>query len=321
MVDRVESRAGIRPLLERLVSLQRPATRGPRWRAGGPLVHDPADLDQGVDPWDLVQLARHPGRPTTLDYLNVVFGDFTELHGDRCSGDDPAIVGGPARLGDRTVMVIGHQKGHNTRELVARNFGMAHPEGYRKVIRLMNHAASLHLPVVTLIDTPGAYPGVDAEQRGQAAAVAECIMRSARLPVPVVPVITGEGGSGGALALGTGDRVLMLENAFYSVISPEGCAAILWRSRESAAQAARALRLTAPDLLELGVVDAVVPEPVGGAHADAVAAGANLRRGVLDTLDELADVPTEALVKSRYERFRSFGASTTPAAQLEVRGA
>jgi acetyl-CoA carboxylase carboxyl transferase alpha subunit/acetyl-CoA carboxylase carboxyl transferase beta subunit len=310
MADRVEHRAGLRPLLERLLRLHRPPSRISACRDGRAVIRSAAALAPVDDPWTVVRQARRLDRPTTLDYLQLVFDDFCELHGDRCFGDDPAIVGGPARLGDRTVMVIGHQKGHNTRELVARNFGMAHPEGYRKVIRLMNHAASLHLPVVTLIDTPGAYPGVDAEQRGQAAAVAECIMRSARLPVPVVPVITGEGGSGGALALGTGDRVLMLENAFYSVISPEGCAAILWRSRESAPAAARALRLSAGDLLRLGVVHAVVPEPAGGAHADPRATAENLRRAVLDMLDELADVPAETLVKARHARFRAYGTGT-----------
>jgi acetyl-CoA carboxylase carboxyl transferase subunit beta len=308
MADRVEHRAGLRPLLERLLRLHRPPDRAPAPRPGRPVIRSAAALAQAGDPWTVVRAARHLDRPTTLDYLDLVFDDFCELHGDRCFGDDPAIVGGPARLGGRTVMVIGHQKGHDTRELVARNFGMAHPEGYRKAARLMDHAAALRLPVVTLVDTPGAYPGVEAEERGQATAVAECIMRSARLPVPIVSVITGEGGSGGALALATADRVLMLENAFYSVISPEGCAAILWRSREAAPEAARALRLTPGDLLRLGVVHAVVPEPAGGAHTDARAAAENLRRAVLDALDELTDVPAETLVKARHERFRGFGA-------------
>jgi acetyl-CoA carboxylase carboxyl transferase subunit beta len=316
MADRVEHRAGLRPLLERLLRLHRPPDPAPAPRAGRPVIRSAAALAPVDDPWTVVRTARHLDRPTALDYLDLVFDDFCELHGDRCFGDDPAIVGGPARLGGRTVMVIGHQKGHDTRELVARNFGMAHPEGYRKAVRLMDHAASLRLPVVTLVDTPGAYPGVDAEQRGQATAVAECIMRSVRLPVPVVSVITGEGGSGGALALGTADRVLMLENAFYSVISPEGCAAILWRSREAAPEAARALRLTPGDLLRLGVVHAVVPEPAGGAHADVRMAAENLRRAVLDALDELTDVPAETLVKARHQRFRGFGARTPrPAAE------
>ena len=307
MADRVEDRAGLRPLLERLLRLHRPPDPAPAPPAGRPVIRSAAALAPVDDPWTVVRMARHLDRPTTLDYLDLVFDDFCELHGDRCFGDDPAIVGGPARLGGRPVMVIGHQKGHDTGELVARNFGMAHPEGYRKAVRLMDHAASLRLPVVTLVDTPGAYPGVEAEQRGQAMAIAECIMRSARLPVPVVCVITGEGGSGGALALGTADRVLMLENAFYSVISPEGCAAILWRSREAAPEAARALRLTPGDLLRLGVVHAVVPEPPGGAHADVRATADNLRRAVLDALDALTDVPAETLVKARYERFRGFG--------------
>jgi acetyl-CoA carboxylase carboxyl transferase beta subunit len=211
MADRVEHRTGLRPLLKRLLRLHRPPARVSAPRGGRPVIRSAAARTPVEDPWTVVQRARQLDRPTTLDYLDLVFDDFCELHGDRCFGEDPAIVGGPARLGDRTVMVIGHQKGHNTRELVARNFGMAHPEGYRKVVRLMNQAASLRLPVVTLIDTPGAYPGVDAEQRGQAAAVAECSMRSARLPVPVVPVITGEGGSAGHRRPGPdpGERVLV----------------------------------------------------------------------------------------------------------------
>src|SRR4051794_40008257 len=264
MVDRVEPRAGLRGVLERLLRMH--ASNSPRRepRRGAPLARTTAELSVAEDPWTAVRTARHLDRPSTLDYLALAFDDFCELHGDRCFGDDPAIVGGPARIGDRTVMVIGHQKGHSTKELVARHFGMAHPEGYRKAVRLMNYAAQLGLPVVTLVDTPGAYPGIEAEERGQATAIAECIMRATRLPVPVVAAITGEGGSGGALALAAGDRVLMLENAFYSVISPEGCAAILWRSRDAAPQAARALRMSARDLLDLGVVHGVVREPRAG---------------------------------------------------------
>ncbi|MBQ0901155.1 acetyl-CoA carboxylase carboxyltransferase subunit alpha [Micromonospora sp. U21] len=281
-----------------------------------PLVESPASPTAGDrpgpaarDPWDTVRTARHPGRPTTLDYLDSVFDGFVELHGDRLGGDCPAVVGGVARLEGRHVMVIGHQKGHTTAELVARNFGMASPAGHRKALRLMRLAARLDLPVVTLVDTPGADPGVSAEEQGQAAAIAENILTLTVLPTPVLAVITGEGGSGGALALAVADRVLMLEHAVYSVISPEGCAAILWPDRSAAPQAARALRLTAPDLRRLGVVDEIVPEPATAAHDDPAEIARRLRAALLANLLPLLDVPPAMLVRLRRQRFRRFGAA------------
>ncbi|MFG1649761.1 acetyl-CoA carboxylase carboxyltransferase subunit alpha [Micromonospora sp. NPDC049275] len=263
------------------------------------------------DAWETVRTARHPGRPTTLDYLDSVFDGFVELHGDRLSGDCPAIVGGVARLAGRHVMVIGHQKGHTTADLVARNFGMASPAGHRKALRLMRLAARLGLPVVTLVDTPGADPGISAEEQGQAAAIAENILTLTVLPTPVLAVITGEGGSGGALALAVADRVLMLQHAVYSVISPEGCAAILWPDRSAAPQAARALRLTAPDLCRLGVVDEIVPEPATAAHDDPAETARRLRAALLANLLPLLDVPPAMLVRLRRQRFRRFGATRT----------
>ncbi|NBE79770.1 acetyl-CoA carboxylase carboxyltransferase subunit alpha [Micromonospora rubida] len=270
------------------------------------------------DPWDTVRTARHPGRPTTLDYLGTAFDGFVELHGDRLGADCPAVVGGLARLGDRHVMVIGHQKGHNTAELVARNFGMASPAGHRKALRLMRLAARLGLPVVTLVDTPGADPGVRAEEQGQAAAIAENILTLSSLPVPVVAVVTGEGGSGGALALAVADRVLMLQHAVYSVISPEGCAAILWPDSSAAPLAARALRLTAPDLCALGIADDIVAEPEPAAHGDPEAAGELLRRAVLANLAPLLDVPPATLVRRRRQRFRRYGAARAGGAGATV---
>ncbi|MFF5201511.1 acetyl-CoA carboxylase carboxyl transferase subunit [Micromonospora parva] len=284
-------------------------------RPAGPPVATPTPADPPAvrDAWDTVRMARHPGRPTTLDYLDSVFDGFVELHGDRLGADCPAIVGGVARLAGRHVMVIGHQKGHTTAELVARNFGMASPAGHRKALRLMRLAARLGLPVVTLVDTPGADPGVSAEEQGQAAAIAENILTLTVLPTPVLAVITGEGGSGGALALAVADRVLMLENAVYSVISPEGCAAILWPDRSAAPQAARALRLTAPDLCRLGVVDEVVSEPPTAAHDDPAETAHRLRAALLANLLPLLDVPPAMLVRLRRQRFRRFGAYRTGA--------
>ncbi|MBY8870333.1 acetyl-CoA carboxylase carboxyltransferase subunit alpha [Micromonospora sp. PLK6-60] len=278
--------------------------------AGEPPDGSPAPADgEPADAWDTVRAARHPGRPTTLDYLDSAFDGFVELHGDRLGADCPAVVGGLARLAGRPVMVIGHQKGHTTAELVARNFGMASPAGHRKALRLMRLAARLGLPVVTLVDTPGADPGVGAEEQGQAAAIAENILTMTALPTPVVAVVTGEGGSGGALALAVADRVLMLRHAVYSVISPEGCAAILWPDSAAAPRAARALRLTAPDLSRLGVVDQVVPEPAGGAQADPGAAADLLRRALAANLEPLWDTPVATLVRRRRQRFRRFGAA------------
>ncbi|MGP3917900.1 acetyl-CoA carboxylase carboxyltransferase subunit alpha [Nonomuraea sp. 10N515B] len=306
LVDRVVPRADLRPLLIRLLSLHAPA--GSADKLAGPAIVRRLPAPD-VDPWTVVQLARNAGRPTMLDYLEDAFDEFVELHGDRWFADDPAIVGGIARIGGRSVVVIGHQKGHDTKELVHRNFGMPHPEGYRKALRLFDHAERFGLPVVTLVDTPGAYPGVEAEERGQSTAIAQMIMRASLLDVPIVAVVTGEGGSGGALALATCDRLLMLENSFYSVISPEGCAAILWRTADSAIAAATALKITATDLLELGIADGVVPEPPGGAHTDPAAAAANLRRAVLEQLEELAELDEATLIATRYQRIRRVGST------------
>ncbi|MEU7803529.1 acetyl-CoA carboxylase carboxyltransferase subunit alpha [Micromonospora arborensis] len=330
-VDMVVQRRSLRGRLGALLAATRPARAGrppslpvPR-QEPAPLREHLPDADPALpadptppttpgasavrDAWDTVRMARHPGRPTTLDYLDSVFDGFVELHGDRLGGDCPAIVGGVARLADRHVMVIGHQKGHTTAELMARNFGMASPAGHRKALRLMRLAARLGLPVVTLVDTPGADPGVSAEEQGQAAAIAENILTLTVLPTPVLAVITGEGGSGGALALAVADRVLMLENAVYSVISPEGCAAILWPDRSAAPQAARALRLTAPDLCRLGVVDEVVPEPSTAAHDNPAETAHRLRAALLTNLLPLLDVPPAMLVRLRRQRFRRFGST------------
>jgi acetyl-CoA carboxylase carboxyl transferase subunit alpha len=257
--------------------------------------------------WQRTQLARHPRRPHTRDLVKLLLDDFLELHGDRVYGDDPALVGGLGRLEGRSVVVLGHQKGRDTREKLARNFGMPHPEGYRKARRLMELAEKFGKPIVTLIDTPGAYPGIGAEERGQAEAIARNLHAMASLRVPVIAVVTGEGGSGGALAIGMGNRVLMLEHAVYSVISPEGCAAILWGDAARAGDAADAMRITAPDLLRLGVIDAIVPEPVGGAHRDWEATAANLRVALRDELAQLAGKSGDAVVTERYEKFRRLG--------------
>ncbi len=257
--------------------------------------------------WQRTQLARHPKRPHTLDWCKLLLEDFIELHGDRVYGDDPAIVGGLGRFESRSVVVIGHQKGRDTREKIARNFGMPNPEGYRKALRLMEMAAKFGKPIVCFIDTPGAYPGIGAEERGQAEAIARNLRTMAGLPVPLVAVVTGEGGSGGALAIGMGNRVLMLEHAIYSVISPEGCAAILWSDAAKAPDAAEAMRITAPELLRLGVIDGIVPEPLGGAHRDWDGAAQNLRLALREQLWDLADKPPATLVTERYEKFRRIG--------------
>jgi len=255
-----------------------------------------------------VQVARHPKRPYTLDYLRSVFSDFVELHGDRLFRDDPAIVGGWARLDGHTVMAIGHQKGRDTKENLRRNFGMAHPEGYRKALRLMKLAEKFHAPVVTLVDTPGAYPGIGAEERGQAEAIAHNLLEMAGLRTPILTAIIGEGGSGGALGVGLGDRVLMLENAVYSVISPEGCAAILWKDASQRERAAEALKITAQDLLQLGVIDEIVPEPPGGAHADPEAAAETLGAVLRRHLAQLGKLRIVKLLKRREEKYLSMGA-------------
>jgi len=258
--------------------------------------------------WQRTQLARHPKRPHSRDLFKLLFEDFVELHGDRLYGDDAAIVGGLARFEGRAIVVIGHQKGRDTREKIARNFGMPHPEGYRKALRLMHLAQKFAKPVITFIDTPGAYPGLGAEERGQAEAIARNLREMAALRTPILAVVTGEGGSGGALAIGMGNRVLMLEHAIYSVISPEGCAAILWGDAAKAPEAAESMRITAPDLLRLGVIDAIVPEPAGGAHRDWDGAAAHLREALREHLRPLASMPPDDLVAERYEKFRRIGA-------------
>jgi len=261
----------------------------------------------GLTAWQRTQLARHPKRPHTRDWCKLLLDDFIELHGDRVFGDDTAIVGGLARFESQSVVVIGHQKGRDTREKIARNFGMPHPEGYRKAHRLMDLAAKFGKPVVTFIDTPGAYPGLGAEERGQAEAIARNLKRMASLPVPMIVVVTGEGGSGGALAIGMGNRVLMLEYAVYSVISPEGCAAILWGDAGKAPEAAEAMRTTAPELLQLGIIDGIVPEPVGGAHRDWEAAANGLRVALREQLWTLRPRSRDELIGERHEKFRRMG--------------
>ena len=267
---------------------------------------------ENLTPWQRVQLARASGRPTTLDVLEKAFQDFIELHGDRAFADDPAIVGGLAYLEGEKVVVVGHEKGRDTKENLQRNFGMPHPEGYRKAMRLMDLADRFGYPFLTFVDTPGAYPGVSAEERGQAWVIAQSIQRMSRLRVPAVTVILGEGGSGGALAIAVANRVLILENAWYSVISPESCAAILWRDAKEAPKAAEALKLTAKDLLQLKVVDAIVPEPEGGAHKDPDRAIRNIKEALLKALEELKGLSPEALYEDRYRRFRSLGAFAEP---------
>jgi acetyl-CoA carboxylase carboxyl transferase alpha subunit/acetyl-CoA carboxylase carboxyl transferase beta subunit len=307
-LDLVEAREGLRSTLARILALHANGSGADALPTveGAPPIADP-DAVEPREPWEVVQRARHLDRPNTLEYIGLVFGDFQELHGDRVFGEDRAIVGGLAALGGVTVLVVGHQKGHTTSEMMERNFGMPNPEGYRKAVRLMRLAGRLAIPVVSLVDTPGAYPGIGAEERGQSIAIAESIMEMSRLPVPIVVVVTGEGGSGGALALGVGDRVLMLENAYYSVISPEGCSTILFKDAAQAPRAAKALRVTAPDLLRLGVMDAVVPEPDGGAHVDPRAAAENLKTALVLSLRELLAMPAEELLAKRYDRFRKFG--------------
>ncbi len=257
--------------------------------------------------WQRVQLARHPKRPFTLDYLGLAFSDFQELHGDRMFAEDRAMVGGFARLGTHSVVVIGTQKGRDTKENILRNFGAAHPEGYRKALRLMRLANKFGLPIITLIDTAGAYPGVAAEERHIAEAIAVNLREMTLLEVPIIAAIVGEGGSGGALGIGVADRVLILENAYYSVISPEGCAAILWKDRANTAKAAAALKITAKDLLELKIVDEIVPEPLGGAHTDAAGTAANLKAHLLHNLESLLNLSVAERLKKRYEKFRAHG--------------
>jgi acetyl-CoA carboxylase carboxyl transferase subunit alpha len=274
-----------------------------------------------LNAWQRVQLARHPKRPYTLDYVGKAFTDFHELHGDRLFADDRAMVGGFAKLGEHRVMVIGTQKGRDTKENILRNFGSAHPEGYRKALRLMRLASKFGLPIITLIDTAGAYPGVGAEERHIAEAIAVNLREMTLFEVPIIAAVIGEGGSGGALGIGVADRVLIMENAYYSVISPEGCAAILWEDRDAKAKAAEALKITAKDLLELRLVDEIVPEPLGGAHNDPAEAAGYLKTQLLKHLEELAAMPVAERLKKRYEKFRAhghFAENTEPSLNGEV---
>jgi acetyl-CoA carboxylase carboxyl transferase subunit alpha len=257
--------------------------------------------------WQISQLSRHPQRPYTLDYLDMMFEDFHELHGDRGFADDPAIVGGLARIDGRPVMVIGHQKGRDTKEKIYRNFGMPRPEGYRKALRLMKLAERYRLPILCFIDTPGAYPGIGAEERGQSEAIARNLFEMSKLAVPIICTVIGEGGSGGALAVGVGDRLLMLEYSTYSVISPEGCASILWKSADKAELAAEAMGITSDRLQELGLIDEIIPEPLGGAHRNRQATAENLRAALNRHLHELGKIPTSTLLDLRYDRLMSYG--------------
>ena len=265
------------------------------------------DVYHNLTPIERVQVARHPRRPYTLDYLEIVFTDFVELHGDRQFRDDASIVGGWARLDGESVMVIGHQKGRDMKENLRRNFGMPHPEGYRKALRLMKMAEKFNRPLITLIDTPGAYPGLGAEERGQAEAIARNLREMAALRIPTIAVVIGEGGSGGALAIGVTDRILMLENSVYSVISPEGCAAILWKSGTERDRAAEALKLTAADLRRLEVIDWVIPEPAGGAHSNWESTAESFHRAVARNLEELREIPIDELRRSRWEKYMGMG--------------
>ena len=260
-----------------------------------------------LDPWQISQLARHPQRPYTLDYVNRIFTDFEELHGDRAFADDPAIVGGVARLEGRPVMVIGQQKGRDPREKIRRNFGMPRPEGYRKAKRLMEMAERFHMPVLTFIDTPGAYPGIDAEERGQSEAIARNLYVMADLKTPILCTVIGEGGSGGALAIGVGDRMLMLQYSTYSVISPEGCASILWKSADKAAEAAAAMGITSERLKELKLIDEIIEEPLGGAHRNVDEMAASIKARLVDHVEQLSRLPLEQLVAARYQRLMGYG--------------
>jgi acetyl-CoA carboxylase carboxyl transferase subunit alpha len=279
----------------------------------GKITETRRQIFSNLTAWQRVQLARHPQRPYFLDYARLAFTDFSELHGDRLYADDKAVVAGFARLAGRKVLLLGTQKGRSTKENILRNFGSAHPEGYRKALRLMRLADKFGLPVITLIDTAGAYPGIGAEERHIAEAIAVNLREMTLIEVPVIAAVIGEGGSGGALGIGVADRVLILENAYYSVISPEGCAAILWKDRKAAPQAAEALRITGRDLLRFGLVDEVIPEPLGGAHEDPAAAAAALRAALLRHLDEVAALPAARRLETRYAKYRAFGHFTEPA--------
>jgi acetyl-CoA carboxylase carboxyl transferase alpha subunit len=302
-------------MLDRIVGTKKVDANG-HLPADAELITDSTQLVSRASAWEAVQAARNIKRPHTLDVIGRVFDRFQELHGDRGFRDDPAIVGGLAELDGRHVVVVGEQKGASTEENIQRNFGMPHPEGYRKAIRLYRLAEKFHLPLITFVDTPGAYPGPEGEERGQAEAIARAIFTMTRLQTPIVVVILGEGGSGGALALAIGDVVLALQNAIYSVISPEGSAAILWRSPAEAERAAKAMRLAGPDLLDLGVVDALIPEPAGGAHTDHEATAKSVKTALVAQLAKLERVAVADLLSSRYERFRAFGTVVEPGAAV-----
>jgi acetyl-CoA carboxylase carboxyl transferase subunit alpha len=307
-----------KPILE-LQSKLEELKRHPREHALGISVEEEVELIekkleetrrhifQNLSAWDRIKIARHPKRPFTLDYIRMAFSDFSELHGDRLYAEDRAVVGGFAVLGGHKVMVIGTQKGRDTKENILRNFGSAHPEGYRKALRLMQLADKFGLPIITLIDTAGAYPGIGAEERHIAEAIAVNLREMMLFEVPIIAAVIGEGGSGGALGIGVADKVLIMENAYYSVISPEGCAAILWKDRSAAAKAAEALKITAKHLLELGLVDEIIPEPLGGAHAVPETAAENVKSVILKHLEKLLSVPVQDRLRQRYEKFRAFG--------------
>jgi acetyl-CoA carboxylase carboxyl transferase subunit alpha len=271
------------------------------------LDHLKKDTYSNLTAWQKVQLARHPLRPYTLDYISMIMSDFMELHGDRLFSDDKAMICGLAKLDKKKVVVIGHQKGRDTKENLKRNFGCAHPEGYRKALRVMQLAEEFQLPVVVFIDTPGAYPGIGAEERGQSHAIALNLREMMCIKVPIMAIVIGEGGSGGALGVGVADRVAVLENSYYSVISPEGCAAILWKDGAKAPQAAEVLKLTGPDLLKMGIIDEVIPEPLGGAHRDPAKIARNVKEAIIRNFKELESLDKDELLKLRYEKFRSIG--------------
>lgn len=265
------------------------------------------EIYSNLTAWQKVQIARHLNRPTTLDYINLLMKDFIELHGDRLYGDDRAIIGGFAKLDDKKLVVIGHQKGKSTEENIERNFGCAHPEGYRKARRIMKLAEKFSLPIISFVDTPGAYPGVGAEERGQALAIAENIQMMFEIKVPIIVVVIGEGGSGGALGIGVGDRILIMQYAYYSVISPEGCAAILWKDSKMAPQAAENLKLTADELLNLKIVDEIIPEPEGGAHRDYEKSARNVKEAILRNLEQVSSLDKKVLLTMRYQKYRRIG--------------
>ncbi|MFA5068920.1 MAG: acetyl-CoA carboxylase carboxyltransferase subunit alpha [Candidatus Omnitrophota bacterium] len=270
------------------------------------------EIFENLTPWQRVQIARHPQRPYTLDYIGIIMHDFVELHGDRAFSDDKAMICGLARIDGRKICIIGHQKGRDTNENLKRNFGSANPEGYRKAIRVMRIAEKLDIPIVTFIDTPGAYPGIGAEERGQAEAIAYNLREMIGIGVPIIVFVIGEGGSGGALGIGVGDRVCVLQNSYYSVISPEGCAAILWKDRARSDEAAKALKLTAQDLLNFGIIDNIVPEPVGGAHRNPQLTAENIKRIILGSIKDMSSVSKDDMLKARYEKFRRIGKFIDP---------